>query len=135
MGKLVVRAMLGIIVIVGLNARVVGQNSPALTPNQKGDYLYHACKAVVKQMDDGGSEPSAEWRYCAGYFDGFIESHLWYETTSKDFCFDENSSNAVLIRVYVQYMEKNPKLLDALKAVGVALTLRDNYPCSPKSSK
>jgi hypothetical protein len=39
------------------------------------------------------------------------------------------------IRVYVAYMEKNPKLIDEWMITGVLRSLMDNYPCfEPKST-
>jgi len=37
-----------------------------------------------------------------------------------------------IIRVYVAYMQKNPKLLDDLKIFGVIEAMKDSYSCSAK---
>jgi hypothetical protein len=42
------------------------------------------------------------------------------------------ASDGTLSRIYVAYMQKNPKLLDEYKGTGLFLALRDAYPCPVK---
>ena len=44
------------------------------------------------------------------------------------FCVKE-ASVATMTRIYVAYMQKNPKLLDHHKSEGLVLALADAYPC------
>jgi hypothetical protein len=39
------------------------------------------------------------------------------------------ASMGTTIRVYVAYMDKNPKLMDEWMITGVGRALRENYPC------
>jgi Rap1a immunity proteins len=68
-------------------------------------------------MRDGG--------YCLGYFRGFGDLNAM---VGSSVCLDRASTGTV-IRVYVAYMEKNPKYLDDAMVIGVIYALKDGYPC------
>lgn len=51
-----------------------------------------------------------------------------------------DASEGTMIRVYVAYMDRNPKLMDELMILGVVSSLHDSYPChkatlSPQTPK
>ncbi len=62
---------------------------------------------------------------CTAYIDGFTESG------NSLFCMD-SSSVATVVRIYVAYMQKNPKLLDQPKSLGLLDALMGDYPCPTK---
>lgn len=64
---------------------------------------------------------------CTNYIQGFMDAG----TLSTSFCTGE-ATIATVIRVYVAYLDKNPKLLDGMRGTGVLLSLTDAYPCFAK---
>jgi len=96
-----------------------------------GSILFHACQASVRTMDSApanASDPSFDL-YCAGYFEGFSDVATLNETS---LCI-KNARIGTLIRVYVAYMDKNPKLLDSPKIIGVIFALKESYTCPAKN--
>lgn len=68
--------------------------------------------------------------FCLGYFRGFGDYNAM---AGSSICLDRAHTGTV-IRVYVAYMEKNPKFLDDMMIIGVIYALKDAYPCPvPKS--
>ena len=49
-----------------------------------------------------------------------------------NYCLPNEASYGTIIRLYVLYMEKNPKKLDDLPIVGMLYALADAYPCPVK---
>ncbi len=73
--------------------------------------------------------------FCLGYFTAFVDMNELQGHSS--ICLD-NASEGTMIRVYVAYMDWNPKLMDVLMILGVVSALHDGYPChkatvSPKT--
>ena len=97
----------------------------------RGSYLFHSCQAAIRIMDlptNAGTEEDLEdSRFCQGYLSGFVD--LAQLIPSSSICVGEDATAGTLFRVYVAYMEKNPKLMDASMIHGVILALRDAYPC------
>jgi hypothetical protein len=71
---------------------------------------------------------------CSGYVEGFIDgvssggpvaSKEWVAT---GFCLNGTSVDT-LIKVYLAFMEKNPKYLDEFKGKTLRMALHDTYPC------
>lgn len=77
-------------------------------------------------------EWSQSW-FCLGYVKGLSAGYAIAK--GPEICVSEGTAPETLIRLYVQYMEKNPKLLDENLAYGVALALRENYPCHKTEQK
>lgn len=95
-----------------------------------GSFLYHDCQAAVRIMDapsdtSGGVDDLQNAEFCEGYFNAFGDIN---ELIPSSICIDDATLGTV-IRVYVTYMEKNPKLMDDLMIVGVMRALKDAYPC------
>lgn len=63
--------------------------------------------------------------YCLGYLNGFIAN---LPSTPASICTHADTVGA-LVRTYVDYMERNPPLLEADKRVGLRMALEDAYPC------
>jgi Rap1a immunity proteins len=96
----------------------------------RGSELYHACQADIRFMDAPNANAVSNSDYvasefCRGYFMAFND---FYNVEATTMCLD-GASMGTTIRVYVAYMEKNPKLMDAWMITGVGQALRENYPC------
>ena len=93
-----------------------------------GSQLVYQCRAYVRNT------PSPVGSQCLGYVDGFLDgrtsspragSHL---DATRTFCFADTSLDTA-IRVYLAFMEKNPKYLDYEKWRTLTMALHDAYPC------
>jgi hypothetical protein len=93
----------------------------------KGSALYSECKAYISYIDKTGpSSNDFEGALCIGYISGFSDS-----ANGDHFCASE-ATMGTIVRVYIAYMDKNPKLFDAPKAVGLDSAMREAYPCPIK---
>jgi len=106
-----------------------GNSAPAM---MKGSYLFHACQADIALQD---SLPDADARIamatgCVNYIGGYIDG----ARSKKQFCLD-GATNGTIVRVYVAFMQANPKLLDEDREVGVNFALLYNYPCKSATKK
>jgi Rap1a immunity proteins len=94
-----------------------------------GSFLYHACQAEIRVIDSptgGESVDKAQQPFCYAYIQGFVDGT---NAEGKSFCLQSATAETVT-RVYIAYMEKNPKLFDLYKAEGVFRALSDAYPCN-----
>lgn len=74
---------------------------------------------------------ASDGAFCSGYFHGFGDYNDM--NSGSSICLG-GASVGTSIRVYVAYMEKNPKLLDDAMIIGIVHALKDTYPCpAPKS--
>jgi hypothetical protein len=129
------------IALAALSAKGHAQNGALLLPDiTKGDHLYHACRASVRNMNMDASDysqiPSAALQAdteCVVYVSGFLDGYTANMGPSSNlFCLDKTASVGVIVRLYVQYMAAHPKLLDVDKVIGLSDALQANYPCSTK---
>jgi hypothetical protein len=65
---------------------------------------------------------------CASYISGFVDGL----GPTPGGCPSPDATVGTLIRVYVAYMEKNPKWLDDYRFVGLLRAIREAYPCPTK---
>ena len=100
-----------------------------------GGHLYKSCKVLVRLWDGEAQTDTSAITECSTYVSGFIDGHNFTSAPTKAgeaakpvFCRDGASMGA-MIRVYLNYMDKNPKLFDAPEMVGLAFSLMDAYPC------
>jgi len=100
-------------------------------PKDVGSVLFHSCQQTVRIMDTDSQESSPASDYCVGYFEGMGDVIQFYGSTGL--CF-KDARVGTIIRVYVAYMEKNPKLLDDWKIGGVIAAMKDSYSCPVKPS-
>jgi hypothetical protein len=93
-----------------------------------GSGLYADCKAYLAIADNPKTSSANDLQagVCIGYISGFSDS-----TNGNNVCVSD-ATMGTIVRVYVAYMDKNPKLFDAPRAVGVGLALKDAYPCPAK---
>ena len=112
----------------GLTKAQQHENQPE---KDTGSMLFNACQASVRAMDGipANASDSSFDLFCAGYFEGFSDVATLNETS---LCI-KSARIGTLIRVYVAYMEKNPKLLDSPKIIGVVLALKESYTCPNKN--
>jgi hypothetical protein len=104
------------------------QNSP--NPKRLGSALYAHCQEAVRILDNtraGGDLQSAT--ECTAYIDGFTDALLSLE---NPLICTGTASVSTMTRIYVAYMQKNPKLLDQSKSLGLTLSLIEAYPCQTK---
>jgi len=97
----------------------------------KGSSLFASCQAHIRVMDrtyKNLGDDYAEGNYCIGYIEGFTTGDIF---GGGSICFTE-ASPGTLIRVYVAYMERHPKLLDEDKYVGLSDALVEAYPCKTR---
>ncbi len=60
---------------------------------------------------------------CLGYIDGYEDG------ATKELCIPQHTLQTI-IRVYLHFMEGNPKYRDMPKAAGLRVALDSTYPCS-----
>ena len=98
----------------------------------KGSWLFHGCQAYVRAIDADKSGDAASMNSameCLNYVQGFNEG---VEMSSPPFCAPDATTTETMIRVYVNYIHENPKLLDEHRAQGLMQALKSNYPCPTK---
>lgn len=101
-----------------------------LDPGNQGSALFHDCRTAIRLMD-GQTATATESDFldgasCTSYIDGYTDG------LADGIVCTHGASLGVLARVYVAYMQKNPKLLDEHKSRGVLLALRESYACPAK---
>ena len=94
-----------------------------------GSALYRDCKADIRVMDSSTGGESSDLNPaedCIQYVAGFTDAL----TISHQICPPDGVSRATLIRIYIAYMDKYPKLFDQDRAMGLWGALAGAYPCS-----
>ena len=61
---------------------------------------------------------------CAGYIEGMLDG----ADSSRGFCV-QGATTGTIARVYIVYMDKNPKMFDEREVTGFMAALRESYPC------
>jgi hypothetical protein len=101
----------------------------------KGAHLYASCEAAVRLTDNPNSAQAKTElpasTYCFGYLAGYIDG---VNRLHSSICVNGASMNAVA-RVYANYMQRNPKLIDEDRSLGALLALTDAFPCSRPQHK
>ena len=103
------------------------QISP-VTDLHKASALYSDCKAWVALTDktrETNNDDALHAVNCVGYMNGFIEGGLT-KICAKDV------PTMTMARVFIAYMDKNPKLFDERRSVVLYLALTDAYSCPTK---
>jgi hypothetical protein len=99
-----------------------------------GSDLVDQCKAYIR-FTTSGSGDAFKAGECFGYINGFGDgtgsiaplppSVNW---RGRGYCYT-NASSVTLAKVYLAFMEKNPKYLDYDEGKTLLLALHDAYPC------
>ena len=97
-----------------------------------GAKLYDSCRASVRllETDNPSDDDNQASQYCSGYLHGVTEALA--VANVKPFCIPDNATYGTAIRLYVEYMAKNPKNMDDIPIVGLILSLKNSYPCAVK---
>jgi hypothetical protein len=96
----------------------------------KASELYHDCKTYIALIDKtrvGDDGEFLDAGNCIGYLTGYMDA----AGSRLGFCC-AGTTAATAVRVYIAYMDKNPKLFDSPRGVTVAFALADAYPCKTK---
>jgi hypothetical protein len=90
--------------------------------DSRGSALYGNCKASIRSSETSipNRDDDINGMNCLEYITGFTDA----------FTISENTSRGTLVRIYVAYMDKYPKLLDEDRGIGVWGALASAYPCS-----
>jgi len=114
-------------------AQAAAPNQPGLDRTESGARLFHSCQASIRSMDSPKVSEGdlRDEGFCLGYFRGFGDYNAM--NSGSSICLD-NATTGTIIRVYVAFMEKNPKNLDEEMIFGAIYALKETYPCKdPKS--
>lgn len=114
-----------------------GQGASAVPRLSTGNSLYQQCRATILLMDNRSQASDSDYidnAECIAYISGFMDGYyLGAPAKNQVFCIPDNTASfGVLARLYVQYMDKYPKLLDEDRQEGLVGMLIANYPC-PKA--
>lgn len=110
----------------------VGASVPSpMAPESAGsDNLFHSCEAALRILDPTTSHVDPRdvgtSEGCLGYLQGFSDGG---QLASWSICVG-NASMTTLARVYVDYLRKNPQILEKPRSVGILLAFRQNFPCT-----
>jgi hypothetical protein len=106
---------------------------PPSVDADNGTYLFHACQAYVRLLDappttttESKFEDVTLANYCSGYMKGTLDVLV----PSGLLCPTDTTTVRTIARVYVRYMESNPKLMDDPEYKGFLSSVVDAYPCS-----
>lgn len=95
--------------------------------NGRGSTLYRDCKAAIAIIDATAKE-SSDASFSAGRCIGFFNGFTSVKSTDARIC-TSDASTGTMIRVYIFFMDRNPKLMDSPEGAGALLALREAYPC------
>jgi len=97
---------------------------------QRGSDLFHSCQANLRALDSPSPVSNIDLgpaMACQAYISGFLDGFSMAD--DKLVCVDENATVGTISRIYVAFMEANPKLMDEPKISGFYQALAVNYTC------
>ena len=123
---------LGFMVVLSLllATAVTGKADDATREIVKGAALYRSCQAEVRLMElpdvSHATQPDLiDGAFCVGFVNGFTGN---LSGARVGVC--TNGSNmGTVVKVYVTFMNENPKLMDEDRRVGLGMALQIAYPC------
>jgi hypothetical protein len=107
-------SMLAPILFLMIQAAHIGQD------DQRASHLYAQCQATVRIME------------CIRYVEEFLDGLDL--GGNKKICVG-GASFGTVARVYVKYMQANPKMMDLHESIALALALAESYPCPTPAEK
>lgn len=121
---------LAVVVAVICAVNTCRAQSTTLLEQQKGSALYQACKANVHAADsDAPSVYDVEQgNRCIGYIQGVLDT--LHFILRPPFCLADGATLGTISRVYVKFMDENPKYLDMHRTIGFVEAMKTTYPCS-----
>jgi hypothetical protein len=109
------------------------QTAPYVDPVNRGSELLRMCQSVATLEAANGRAATASDASaaagCTAYISGFNEATAESDSPRKPFCVKDETTTRELVRIYVAYMQENPKWLDYDKSVGLTLALQGAFPC------
>ena len=108
--------------------------APNLSPRElTGTWLNQACKGAIRWQNAPANAKSGadkeNFDTCFAYIEGFLDGVM----NTRGIC-TYNGSFEVIVRVYVDYMDRTPKALDEHSSTGLRAALSRTYPC-PRARK
>ena len=101
-----------------------------MADSQRGTWLFQACQGAVRWMDAPITNKPVDdvenFDNCTAYLGGYIEG------ADPGVCPSPEATMGTFVRVYVAYMQKNPKMLDTWRTRGLEAAMRRAYPCRKK---
>ena len=109
---------------------VTGKPVDATREIVKGAALYKSCQAEVRLMElpdiSQATQPDLiDGSFCVGFVNGFTGN---LHGTRIGVC-TNGSSMGEVVKAYVAFMEKNPRLMDEDRRIGLGMALESTYPC------
>ena len=113
-----------------LAASAAGRPADAGRELFKGAALYRTCQAEMRLMElpslSAARQPDLiDGSYCVGFLNGFTGN---LNAARNEVC-PGSASMGEVVRTYVAYMDRNPKLMTEDRRVGLRLALQEAYPC------
>jgi hypothetical protein len=93
--------------------------------------LYTDCKQHVAFANGENPRPSGDVLFNAGFCLGYVTG-LTDALVSKRLVCVSDGNTTTFVRVYIAYMDKNPKLFDQPINAGVEDAITEAYPCPAK---
>jgi hypothetical protein len=97
-----------------------------------GRGLYSDCRAALKTVE--ADKPTAADQLssakCQGYLEAFVDLR---GSELTDFCPPDEASLGTVLRIYLNFMVKNPTYMDRPRREGVRAALKESYPCQSKN--
>lgn len=111
-------------------AIAAGSSADPDVTTAKGAALYRGCQAELRLMEPGALSQASQGdlvngTYCVGYLTGFLAN---LPTSSSSICPGDRPMGMV-VRAYVEYLDKNQQLLEQDKRLGLLLALEAAFPC------
>ena len=96
----------------------------------KGSALYKSCQAEVRLMElpdiSQATQPDLiNGSFCVGFVNGFTGN---LSGAKIGVCTNGSSMGAV-VKAYIAFMDKNPRLMNEDRRVGLGMALQNAYPC------
>lgn len=108
---------------------MIQQAAPPTLDSDTGTYLVAKCRAVIRIVDNTDTNADGpDAQICLSFIDGFIAG---MNLLKPSICIT-GATKGTAARVYVAYMDQNPKYFDRQPAVGLAFALIKSYPCPAK---
>lgn len=82
----------------------------------------------MSDSDDSSSMDSYLAYRCDGYIEGVFDTY--HLILRPPYCLVDGASMGTLSRVYVKFMDENPKYLDMHRTIGFVEAMKATYPCS-----
>ena len=113
-----------------LTTVVTGKAEDATREIVKGSALYKSCQAEVRLIDlpdiSQATQPDLiDGSFCVGFVNGFTGN---LSGVKVGIC-TNGASMGVVVKTYVAFMDKHPKLMDEDRRIGLGMALQSAYPC------